>query len=81
MDEISVLRKAYMKAAQRKHFTVYIIVKLLIILLHLLLQSALQPLGGFRPAQLSLSILSGKVLQSVVASGTSNPQLGGEPGI
>jgi hypothetical protein len=50
-------------------------------LLILLLQSALQPLGGFRPAQLSLSILSSKVLQSVVASGTSNPQLGGEPGI
>jgi hypothetical protein len=34
---------------------------------------------GFRPAQLSLSILSRKVLQSAVASGTSNPQLGGEP--
>jgi hypothetical protein len=39
----------------------------------LLLQSALQPLVGFRPAQLSLSILSRKVLQSVVASGTSKP--------
>jgi hypothetical protein len=39
----------------------------------LLLQSALQPLVGFRPAQLSFSILSGKVLQSAVASGTSNP--------
>jgi hypothetical protein len=38
-------------------------------------------LVGFRPAQLSLSILSRKVLQSAVASGTSNPQLGGEPGI
>jgi hypothetical protein len=37
--------------------------------------------SGFRPAQLSLSILSRKVLQSAVASGTSNPQLGGEPGI
>jgi hypothetical protein len=37
--------------------------------------------SGFRPAQLSLSILSRKVLQSVVASGTSNPQLGGEPRI
>jgi hypothetical protein len=36
-------------------------------------------LDGFRPAQLSLSILSRKVLQSAVASGTSNPQLGGEP--
>jgi hypothetical protein len=47
----------------------------------LLLQSALQPLVGFRPAQLSLSILSRKVLQSAVASGTSNPQLGEEPGI
>jgi hypothetical protein len=35
-------------------------------------------LVGFRPAQLSLSILSRKVLQSAVASGTSNPQLGGE---
>jgi hypothetical protein len=33
------------------------------------------------PAQLSLSILSRKVLQSAVASGTSNPQFGGEPGI
>jgi hypothetical protein len=43
----------------------------------LLLQSALQPLVGFRPAQLSLSILSRKVLQSAVPSGTSNPQLGG----
>jgi hypothetical protein len=48
----------------------------------LLLQSALQPLVGFWPAQLSLSILSRKVfLQSAVVSGTSNPQLGGEPGI
>jgi pyruvate-formate lyase len=47
----------------------------------LLLQSALQPLVGFRPAQLSLNILSRKVLQSAIASGTSNPQLGGEPGI
>jgi hypothetical protein len=47
----------------------------------LLLQSALQPLVGFRLAQLPLSILSRKVLQSAVASGTSNPQLGGEPGI
>jgi hypothetical protein len=37
--------------------------------------------SGFRPAQLSLSILSRKVLQSAVASGTSNSQLGGEPGI
>jgi hypothetical protein len=46
----------------------------------LLLQSALQPLGGFRPAQLSLSILSRKVLKSAVASGTSNTQPG-EPGI
>jgi hypothetical protein len=34
-------------------------------------------LSWVRPAQLSLSILSRKVLQSVVASGTSNPQLGG----
>jgi hypothetical protein len=50
-----------------------------LLLLHL--QSALQPLGGFRFAQLSLSVLSRKVLQSAVASGTSNPQLGGEPGI
>jgi hypothetical protein len=41
-------------------------------ILLLLLQSALQPLVGFRPAQLSLSILSRKVLQSAVASGTSN---------
>jgi hypothetical protein len=47
----------------------------------LLLQSALQPLVGFRPAQLPLSILSRKVLQCAVASGTSNPQLGGEPRI
>jgi hypothetical protein len=38
-------------------------------------------LVGFRPAQLSLSILGRKVLQSAVASGTSNPQLAGEPGI
>jgi hypothetical protein len=44
---------------------------------HNLLQSALQPLVGFRPAQPSLSILSRKVLQSAVASGTSNPQLRG----
>jgi hypothetical protein len=28
-----------------------------------------------------LSILSRRVLQSAVAKGTSNPQLGGEPGI
>jgi hypothetical protein len=52
-----------------------------ITLLLLLLQSALQPLVGFQPAQLSLSILSRKVLQTAVASGKSNPQLGGEPGI
>jgi hypothetical protein len=38
-------------------------------------------LVGFRPAQLSLNILSRKILQSAVASGTSNPQLGGELGI
>jgi hypothetical protein len=44
----------------------------------LLLQSALQPLDGFRPAQLSLNILSSKILQSAVASGTSNPQLAGD---
>jgi hypothetical protein len=42
-------------------------------LLLLLLQSALQPLVGFRTTQLSLSILSRRVLQSAVASGTSNP--------
>jgi hypothetical protein len=36
-------------------------------------------LGGFRPAQLSLIILSRKVLKCAVANGTSNPQLGGEP--
>jgi hypothetical protein len=47
----------------------------------LLLQSALQPLVGFRPPQLSLRNLSRKVLQTAVASGTSNPQLGGKPGI
>jgi hypothetical protein len=41
----------------------------------LLLQSALQHLVGFRPAQLSLSILSRKVLQSAVASGTSNKMI------
>jgi hypothetical protein len=34
-------------------------------------------LVGFQPAQLS-SILSRKVLQSAVASGTSNPQHGGD---
>jgi hypothetical protein len=44
-----------------------------------ILQSALQPLFGFRPAQPSLSILSRKVLRSAVASGTANPQFGGEP--
>jgi hypothetical protein len=49
-------------------------------MLLLLLQSA-QPLVGFRPAQLTLSILSRKVLQSAIASSTSNPELGGEPGI
>jgi hypothetical protein len=47
----------------------------------LLLQSALQPLFEFQPTQPSLSILSRKVLQSAFASGMSNPQLGGEPGI
>jgi hypothetical protein len=53
----------------------------LFLLLLLLLQSALQPLGGFRPAHLSLNILSRNVLQSAVGSGTLNPQLGGDPGI
>jgi hypothetical protein len=48
---------------------------ILLLLLLLLLQSALQPSVGFRPVQLSLSILSRKVLQSVVASGTSNPNM------
>jgi hypothetical protein len=38
-------------------------------------------LVGFRSAQLSLSILSRKVLQSAVTRGMSNPQLGGELGI
>jgi hypothetical protein len=51
------------------------------VVIWVLLQSALQPLVGFRPAQLSLSILGRKVLQSAVASGTSNPQLREEPGI
>jgi hypothetical protein len=51
------------------------------VLLLLLLQSALQPLVGFWPAQMPFSILSRKVLQGAVTSGTSNPQLGGEPGI
>jgi hypothetical protein len=60
--------------------TCYTITHSLLLLL-LLLHSALQPLVGFQPAQLSLSILSRKVLQSAIASGTSNPQLGGEPGI
>jgi hypothetical protein len=41
----------------------------------LLLQSALQTLVGFRPAQLSLSILSRKVLQSAVASARPTPNL------
>jgi hypothetical protein len=36
-------------------------------------------LVGFGPAQLSLSILSRKFLQNAFASGTSNPELGGEP--
>jgi hypothetical protein len=49
-----------------------------LLLLLLLFQSALQPLVGFRLAQLSLSILNRKVLQSAVVSGTS--KLGGEPG-
>jgi hypothetical protein len=49
---------------------------IIIIIIIIIIQSALQPLAGFRPAQLSLSILSRKVLQSAVASGTSNPQLG-----
>jgi hypothetical protein len=48
---------------------------------HILLQSALQPSVWFRSAQLPLNILSRKVLQSAVVSGTSNPQLGEEPGI
>ena len=51
--------------------------KLFIIIIIIIIQSALQPLVGFWPIQLSLSILSRKVLQSAVASGTSNPQLGG----
>jgi hypothetical protein len=54
---------------------------IIIIIIIIIIQSALQPFVGFRPAQLSLSILSRKVLQSAVASGMSNPQLGGEPGI
>jgi hypothetical protein len=53
---------------------------IIIIIIIIIIHSALEPLVGFRPAQLSLSILSRKVLQSTVASGTSNPQLG-EPEI
>jgi hypothetical protein len=52
-----------------------------LLLLLLLLFSRLYNPSGFRPAQLPLSILSRKVLQSAVSSGTSNPQLRGEPGI
>jgi uncharacterized membrane protein YfhO len=51
---------------------------IVIIIIIIIIQSALQHLVGFRPAQLSLSILSRKVLQSALASGTSNPQLGGD---
>jgi hypothetical protein len=50
-----------------------IVLSILLLLLLLLV--------GFRSAQLSLSTLSRKVLQSAVASRTSNPQLAGEPGI
>jgi hypothetical protein len=55
-------------------------------LVSFLVQSSSSSLGtttlvGVWPAQLSLSILSRKVLQSAVASGTSHPQLEEEPGI
>ena len=42
-------------------------------LLLLLLQSALQPLVGLWPAQLSLTFSAGRFLQSAVASSTSKP--------
>jgi hypothetical protein len=60
------------KANPQLAFHIIIIITIIIIII--IIQSALQPLVGFRPAQLSLSILSRKVfLQSAVASGTSNP--------
>jgi hypothetical protein len=60
-----------------KHCTVYTAWATLIFFFF----SRLYDPSGFQPAELSLSILSRKVLQSAVASCTSNPQLGGEPGI
>jgi hypothetical protein len=45
------------------------------IYIHLSSSIGTTTLVGFRPAQLSLSILGRKVLQSAVASGTSNPNL------
>jgi hypothetical protein len=59
------------------HLTIYIVILLLLLLFF----SRHYNPKGFRPAQLSLSILVRKVLQNAVASGTSNPLLRGEPGI
>jgi hypothetical protein len=70
--KLDYMSECMVKYGYFKHFLTYLV------LLLLLLQSALQHLVGFWPAQLSLSILSRKVLQSAVASGTSNPQLGGD---
>jgi hypothetical protein len=61
--------KIYTNACFRLH--VYLRTNKILILL--LLQSALQPLVGFRPSQLPLSILSRKVLESSFASGKLNP--------
>jgi hypothetical protein len=65
------LSEPSMNDSVRKHLNAFSV--LLQCYFLLLLQSALQPLVRFRPAQLSLSILSRKVLQSALASGTSNP--------
>jgi hypothetical protein len=59
-------------------FSVLLLLLLLLLLrllLLLLLQSALQPLVGFRPAQLSLSILSRKVLLSALPAARQTPNL------
>ena len=55
---LTFLGKPYMLI--RHHMTILLL--LLVLLFLLLLQSALQPLVGFWPTQLSLSILSTKVL-------------------
>jgi hypothetical protein len=76
-----LIRFVWDKSKVKTLFTEAFFIALYISCLIFFFFSRLYNPSGFRPVQLSLSILSRKVLQSAVAIGMSNSQLGGEPGI